>query len=136
MQFKDGGKITAGFAKEVHCGAFLGDFFILKGNGIAAFYLPILLLLIGIRVFYTYNINYLKKYIKDKNEIENIFVNLTLPEQKSFFTDEELDWIEIVIEAKQKVVPTDIKNITLKLLRIVLRLMEQYMEIKKCLLLV
>ncbi len=44
-------------------GSFLGHLFIYKGNGIAAFYFPILFLLFGIRIFHAYNILYLKKYI-------------------------------------------------------------------------
>ncbi|MFA9289667.1 MAG: DNA translocase FtsK [Solirubrobacteraceae bacterium] len=44
-------------------GTTLGDFFIFNGIGVMAFFLPILLLLIGIRIFYPYNVNYLKKYI-------------------------------------------------------------------------
>ena len=44
-------------------GAFISDLFIYKGNGIAAYYFPLLLLLIGVRIFYEYPINYLKKFI-------------------------------------------------------------------------
>jgi DNA segregation ATPase FtsK/SpoIIIE, S-DNA-T family len=44
-------------------GAVLGDVFVYRGNGIMAFYFPILLGLIGIRIFYPYPISYLKKYL-------------------------------------------------------------------------
>jgi phosphohistidine swiveling domain-containing protein len=50
--------------------------------------------------------------VTDKSEIEDILVNLTLPEQKSLFTLEELGWLDILFAAKEKINREDTHKIT------------------------
>ncbi len=50
--------------------------------------------------------------VKNKKEVEQIFVILTLPEDKSFFTNEELAWLDIVIEAGKLIKDKDIEKIS------------------------
>ena len=69
----------------------------------------------------------LNKYISDENEIEKVFVELTLPEEKSFFTYEELAWLDIVIKAEIKINSEDINYLTAELLS------ENYLDIWKML---
>jgi phosphohistidine swiveling domain-containing protein len=58
----------------------------------------------------------LRQKIADGIELEQAFVDLTLPEEKSMFTDEELAWLEIVIDAQGKVQNKDIEYLTAELL--------------------
>jgi phosphohistidine swiveling domain-containing protein len=58
----------------------------------------------------------LREKIADGIELEQAFVDLTLPEEKSMFTDEELAWLDIVIEAEGKVQKKDIACLTPELL--------------------
>jgi phosphohistidine swiveling domain-containing protein len=54
----------------------------------------------------------LRESVKEKEKIESIFNKLTLPEDKSFFTEEEIAWLDIIIESKNKVTNKDIDYIT------------------------
>ncbi|MBS3128655.1 hypothetical protein J4410_05910 [Candidatus Woesearchaeota archaeon] len=56
----------------------------------------------------------IQEKISDKKQREKVFLQLTLPEKKSFFTHEELDWLKIAIEAKQKKISFDIDEEKLK----------------------
>ncbi|MDZ7587492.1 MAG: PEP-utilizing enzyme, partial [Patescibacteria group bacterium] len=49
-------------------------------------------------------------------EVEKIFIDLTLPEERSLFTEEELAWLDIVIEAKNKINHSDIEYLSSDLL--------------------
>lgn len=57
----------------------------------------------------------LKKIIREKiNEeklVKDLFIKLTLPEKKSFFSNEEIDWLDIVIKAKNN---EDVKELVVK----------------------
>lgn len=69
----------------------------------------------------------LKKHVSDEKEIEQIFVDLTLPEERSLFTDEELAWLDIVIKAENTIDKKDIKHLTAEYLS------ENYSDIWKML---
>jgi len=58
----------------------------------------------------------IKKCVKDKKEVEKVFIELTSPEEKSFFTYEELKWLDIVIKAKDEIKKEDIKHLNATLL--------------------
>lgn len=58
----------------------------------------------------------LNNNIKNKKEIEKIFIDLTLPEEKSLFTNEELAWLDIIIKAENKIDNRDINYLTETLL--------------------
>ncbi|MFH1770617.1 MAG: PEP-utilizing enzyme [archaeon] len=42
----------------------------------------------------------IKAKVKDKEEAKEVFIKLTAPEKKSFFSNEEIDWLDIVIKAR------------------------------------
>ncbi len=58
----------------------------------------------------------IRKILKDERLVEEVFVALTIPEEKSFFTHEELAWLEIVIEAKNIIHEKDINYLSQGLL--------------------
>ncbi|MBC8500742.1 MAG: hypothetical protein ISS25_00265 [Nanoarchaeota archaeon] len=49
--------------------------------------------------------------IDDKELVKDLFIKLTLPEKKSFFSNEELEWLDIVIKAKNN---EEVKKLVLK----------------------
>lgn len=60
--------------------------------------------------------NIIKKRVKNKHEAEQILVTLTIPEDKSLFTEEELEWLNIVIKVKSKISIKDANYLTEDLL--------------------
>ena len=54
----------------------------------------------------------IREHIKDNGKVELVFNRLTIPEEKSFFTEEEIAWLDIIIEAKNKIHEKDIDYIT------------------------
>jgi phosphohistidine swiveling domain-containing protein len=75
----------------------------------------------------------LKQTISNDHEVEQVFVTLTLPEDKSLFTEEELAWLDIVITAKDVIHSKDIQRISEELLeqkyKNVFRLLKDHHEL-------
>lgn len=53
----------------------------------------------------------IRSKVKDEDKAKDVFIKLTAPEKKSFFSNEELDWLDIIIKAKKgKEVDSSVKE--------------------------
>ncbi|HLD61859.1 MAG TPA: PEP-utilizing enzyme [Patescibacteria group bacterium] len=74
----------------------------------------------------------IRKHVKNKSSMGGVFTKLTLPEEMSLFTEEEIAWLGIIIEAKNKINGKDINYITSSFLsenyREILALLEKHLK--------
>ncbi|HRY82474.1 MAG TPA: PEP-utilizing enzyme [Candidatus Moranbacteria bacterium] len=54
----------------------------------------------------------IRRKIKNEKTVEKIFNTLTMPEEKSFFTEEEIAWLSIIIEAEEKIREKEIRHLS------------------------